>query len=201
MTRKLIAILRGITPQEAVDVASAILAAGITRIEVPLNSPDPFESIRRMGASLGERGTFGAGTVVTPAEVEAVATAGGEFIVSPNADAAVIRATKARGLGSYPGVFTASEAFAALQSGADALKVFPAGVMGSGGVKALRAVLPPGTEVYAVGGASAETFGDWLAAGVDGFGIGSALYAPGVGADDAGRRAAEIVAAWDAAHG
>ena len=180
MSRRLIAILRGVTPERAVETAEAIVAAGIDWIEVPLNSPEPLRSIAAMQAALGDRARIGAGTVLTPEEVRAVADTGATFIVSPNADPRVIARTKALGLGSYPGVFTPTEAFAALAEGADALKIFPAGAFGRDGLKALRAVLPRGTLVYAVGGVGPADFAGWCAAGADGFGLGSSLFQPGL---------------------
>jgi 2-dehydro-3-deoxyphosphogalactonate aldolase len=201
MTRNLIAILRGIRPEEAVAIGETLLAAGIDRIEVPLNSPEPLKSIAAMQAALGDRARIGAGTVLAPEEVRAVAATGASFIVSPNADPRVIHRTKELGLASYPGVFTASECFAALQAGADALKIFPAGIMGPAGVAALRAVLPPATEIYAVGGAGPADFPAWLAAGCTGFGLGSALYKAGWPAARVTEAARAAVAAWDAAHG
>ncbi|MFN0116268.1 MAG: 2-dehydro-3-deoxy-6-phosphogalactonate aldolase [Paracoccaceae bacterium] len=201
MSRALIAILRGITPPEAVAAARALIGAGIDRIEVPLNSPDPFTSISEMALAFGEGALIGAGTVLTAGDVDRVARAGGRLVVSPNCDAGVIRATKAAGMQSWPGVLTPSECFAALAAGADGLKIFPAGMMGTEGLKAIRAVLPKGTQVYAVGGAGPENFALWRAAGADGFGIGSALYKPGMSADEIGARAAQIVAAYDSAMG
>jgi 2-dehydro-3-deoxyphosphogalactonate aldolase len=201
MTRKLIAILRGLEPAEASAVGEALASAGITRIEVPLNSPDPLRSIAALQQALGPRAEIGAGTVLEPEEVRAVAAAGGRFIVSPNCNPRVIARTKDLGLGSYPGVFTASECFTALAAGADALKIFPAGVMGQSGVSALRAVLPPATELYAVGGVAAADFAGWLAAGIDGFGLGSSLFKPGWPAARVAGEARAAVAAWDAAHG
>ena len=174
--RPLIAILRGLTPAEAVAVTGAILDAGITRIEVPLNSPDPLQSISAMVNAFGRQAEIGAGTVLTVEEVDAVAQIGGHFIVSPNMVTAVIEHTKTLILQSFPSVFTPSECFAALATGADGLKIFPASMMGPSGVKAIQAVLPPATEVYAVGGAGPENFAEWRAAGATGYGIGSALY-------------------------
>lgn len=197
--RPLIAILRGITPGEAGPIARALAEVGILRIEVPLNSPSPLDSIRAMIAAVGDGAAIGAGTVLTPEDVRAVAETGARFVVSPNTDATVISETKRLGLSSYPGAFTPSECFAALKAGADGLKIFPAALMGPAGLSALRAVLPAGTRVYAVGGAGANDFAAWLAAGADGFGLGSALYKPGLGADEVAARARAIVAAYDAA--
>ena len=201
MTRPIIAILRGLDPARAVATGEALVAAGITRIEVPLNSPEPLRSIAALQGALGERAQIGAGTVLAPEEVRAVAGTGASFIVSPNADTRVIARTKELGLASYPGVFTATECFAALAAGADALKIFPASVLGRAGLTAIRAVLPQGTGLYAVGGVGPRDFADWRAAGIDGFGLGSALFKPDWTPERVVDAARAAVAAWDATLG
>ena len=195
--RKIIAILRGITPIEAVPISEALIDAGITAIEVPLNSPDPFTSIKMMVDAFGQSALIGAGTVLTPDDVQRLHQIGAGMVVSPDCNPRVIVATKKLGMQSFPGVMTPTECFTALRNGADGLKLFPGSLIGPEGLMAIRAVLPADTQTYAVGGASADNFADWFAAGVDGFGIGSALYKPGFTIDDITARATEIVAAYD----
>lgn len=175
----LVAILRGIRPDEAEGVGAALAGGGFSIIEVPLNSPDPMASIKALSRHYGSRVLIGAGTVTTPEEVAAVAAAGGRLIVTPHADPAIVRAAKEQGLIAVPGFFTPGEAFALLAAGADALKLFPAEAASPAVLRALLAVLPKGTSVLPVGGMDATTIPAWRAAGAAGFGIGSALYKPG----------------------
>ncbi|MEM7424272.1 MAG: 2-dehydro-3-deoxy-6-phosphogalactonate aldolase, partial [Pseudomonadota bacterium] len=175
MSRPIVAILRGVRPDEVATIGAALIGAGIDRIEVPLNSPEPLESIAILSKSFGAQSLIGAGTVLTAREVDDVAQAGGRLIVSPNFDPDVVARAKALDMISLPGVFTASECFAALKQGVDGLKIFPAFQMGSTGLKALRDVLPAKAPVFAVGGVGAPDFAEWRAAGADGFGIGGAL--------------------------
>jgi len=192
----LIAILRGVMPDEAVAIGESLIEAGFRVLEVPLNSPEPLESIRRLSAAFGDRARIGAGTVLNVQQVRDVAAAHGTLIVSPNASPNVIRATKAAGLWSAPGVATPTEGFAALDAGADMLKLFPAEQIGPGVVKAWRAVFPRDVPLLPVGGITPENMRDFVAAGADGFGLGSALYKPGLGPGDAGRAADAFVAAY-----
>ena len=179
----LVAIIRGVTPDEADAIGEAIVDAGIAIIEVPLNSPQPLKSIERLAKRIGDRALVGAGTVLKPQQVAEVRSAGGELIVSPNTNIDVIAATAAAGVVSCPGYFTPSEAFAALDAGAHALKLFPAEAATPAVVKAQRAVLPREVPLLVVGGVKAEAMADWLAAGADGFGLGSGVYKPGQSAE------------------
>jgi 2-dehydro-3-deoxyphosphogalactonate aldolase len=198
MSRPIIAILRGVNPAEAVGIAGVILAAGIDKIEVPLNSPSPFDSINAIVKVYGDQALIGAGTVLTTAQVKQVRSAGGQLVVSPNCDPAVIAATIAEGMQSWPGVFTPSEALAALQAGATGLKLFPGDMAGPKGLKAMRAILPFGTQVYAVGGTAPDNFSKWIEASADGFGLGSAIYKPGDTSETVAAKAQAIVTAFDA---
>lgn len=175
----LIAILRGLTPDEAIPVADALYEGGVRCVEVPLNSPQPLQSIAAIRREYDGRMFVGAGTVLTVTDVADVVAADGAFVVSPNTDASVIAATKSAGLVSLPGFFSPSEGFAALAAGADGLKLFPADHAGPAYVKALKAVLPPAAPLFAVGGVDESRFGAYLAAGAAGFGLGSTLYKPG----------------------
>lgn len=199
MTRNLIAILRGVTPAEVVDHAATLIGAGITVVEVPLNSPDPWDSIARLLDRFGDRARIGAGTVLSTTDVERLARMGAHLVVSPDCNTGVIAATRAAGMESWPGVMTPSECFAAIRAGATGLKVFPAALIGPAGLSAIRAVLPPLLPVYAVGGAGPENFAAWRAAGAAGFGIGTALYRPGQAVERTREAATRIVAAYDAA--
>ena len=199
MQRELIAILRGIEPNEVHDITQVLIDAGITKIEVPLNSPQPFQSIEKMVNSFGLYATIGAGTVLHLDQVKTLAEIGCQMVISPNADPDVIRASKTAGLLSYPGVFTPTECFSALNNGADGLKFFPAFKLGLDGFQALKAVLPKSAKTYAVGGVGAPDFKAWKAAGVTGFGVGSNLYKPGMSVADIASNAATLVAAYDAA--
>ena len=195
--RDIIAILRGVSPSEAVAVCTALVEAGITLIEVPLNSPEPLKSIDAAAKALGGRAEIGAGTVLSVAAVDAVHAAGGTFIVSPDTNEAVIGRTRELGMASYPGVFSPTDAFKAIHAGATGLKFFPAEVLGTKGIKAMKAVLPPDLKLYAVGGANPENFREYFDAGCAGFGLGSYIYKPGMSIDDIASRARAAVKAFD----
>ena len=201
MSRPLIAILRGVTPLEVSAITGELIEAGITRIEVPMNSPSALRSIEILAKAYSDVAQIGAGTGLSVETVIDVVKAGGKLIVSPNTDTNVIAATKLAGLDSYPGVMTPTECFAALGAGADGLKIFPASLLGTHGLKVIRAVLPTGTQVYAVGGADHTNFAEWMNASADGFGIGSALYKPGFTEGDVSTRAKAMVEAFDRAKG
>lgn len=191
----LVAILRGVRPDEVEPIGDALVEAGFTIIEVPFNSPDPLDSIARLARRLDGRAIIGAGTVLRPEQVADVQAAGGNIIVSPNANPRVIAAATAAGLASLPGIATPTEAFAALDAGATALKLFPAEASTPGVLKAMRAVLPPAIRVLPVGGIAPDTMAPWLQAGAAGFGLGSALYAVGRGAAEVGQKARAFVTA------
>jgi 2-dehydro-3-deoxyphosphogalactonate aldolase len=192
----LVAILRGITPEESPPVLAALIDAGFLLIEAPLNSPRPFETIRLMRAAAPSDTLIGAGTVTSPEEVEAIAEAGGDLVISPHCNVHVVAAAKRRGLVAIPGVATPSEAFAALGAGADALKAFPAEMIAPAVIKAWRAVIPAEVAILPVGGITPQSMADYVAAGASGFGLGSALFKPHDGAQKVGANAAAFVAAW-----
>jgi len=191
----LIAIIRGVTPDEAVDIGGALIEGGIRIIEVPLNSPEPLKSIERLASRFGEQVSVGAGTVLNPEQVQQVRDAGGRLIVSPNMSPAVIRATAEAGVVSCPGIFTPTEAFTALEAGAHTLKLFPAEAATPKVVKALRAVLPSDVSLVVVGGVGPDSIPSWLEAGANGFGLGSGLYKPGQNAADTLTKARAYAAA------
>lgn len=193
----IIAILRGVRPSEVLDIGTALHAAGIRIVEVPLNSPDPFVSIAALADHFKGRMVVGAGTVLDPASAEKLQLAGGTISVSPDCNPAVIAHAVELGLVPLPGVFTPTEAFAAIRAGASHLKLFPAEAASPITVKAWKAVLPKHVAIYAVGGVTPANMQSWADAGCSGFGIGSNIYKPGMTADDAGRNAAAFVAAWN----
>ncbi len=201
--RKLVAILRGIQPHEVPDIVSGLIESGFRAIEVPLNSPDPFRSIEaavRAGEPLTPGSCLiGAGTVLSSEDARRVKSCGGNLVVSPNVDPAVIGETVSSGMVSLPGVFTASEALLAVASGATALKFFPASILGAGGIRAIQAVLPDDTEVCAVGGVGLEDFPIYMKVGISAFGLGSVLYAPSMSADDVIHNARAVIEAYDLA--
>lgn len=192
----LIAILRGLKPSEAVAIAGVLHEAGLTCLEVPLNSPEPLKSIAAIREAFADTLYVGAGTVLSAEDVTNVAASGAQFIVSPNVNTDVIAAAKRHGMQSMPGFFTATEALAAAAAGADALKLFPADSANASHLKALKAVLPKSLPVFAVGGISAANMWDWLAAGAAGFGVGGALYTPGDSPRTVARKASEMIASF-----
>lgn len=201
MRYPLVAILRGLRPEETQDVVSGLIDCGFTAIEIPLNSPDPFQSIE-IAAKLAPEGVLiGAGTVLTVEDVSRLDGAGGRLMVSPNVEPDVIVAARERGMVTLPGVFTPTEALAAARAGATGLKFFPANVLGPAGISAIRAVLPKDLVIAAVGGVGDENFADYVAAGITAFGLGSSLYKPGMSASDVRQRAVRTLAAYDAACG
>lgn len=191
----LVAILRGVHRDEVVAIGAALETAGIAIVEVPLNSPQPLDSISRLAERFGERLLIGAGTVLRPERVADIAAAGGRLIVTPHADPAIVRAAKQNGLIAIPGFFTPTEAFALLDAGADALKLFPAEAASPSVLKALLAVLPADVPILPVGGIGTDNMASWIAAGAAGFGIGSAIYRPGDSADAVGDKAGRLLAA------
>ena len=197
MTRQIIAILRGVKPSEANEVCEVLIGAGITIIEIPLNSPDPLVSIANAAKTFIGQAEIGAGTVLSTDDVEDVKAAGGQLIVSPDTNEAVIGRTVALGMKSYPGVFTPTDAFKAIRAGATGLKFFPAEVLGSKGIKAMRAVLPREIPLYAVGGAAPDNFREYFEAGCAGFGLGSYIFKPGMSLEEIGARARAAVSAYD----
>ena len=201
LKRNIVAILRGLAPHEARDVGRAVFEAGIEAIEVPLNSPEPFRSIETIAGDLPDTALVGAGTVLDPADVDRLAAVGGKLLVAPNVDAAVLGRAAELSLVTMPGVFTPTEAFAAIRAKASALKFFPASALGPKGIAAIGAVLPKDVVVGVVGGVSEVDFADYAKIGVRTFGLGSSLYKPGMSAADVGARAVAAVAAWDKVFG
>jgi 2-dehydro-3-deoxyphosphogalactonate aldolase len=198
LKRGLVAILRGLRPDEALEVGHAVHEAGIEAIEVPLNSPDPFRSIELLVGKLPKSALLGAGTVLTAEDVDKLNDAGGRLLVSPNIDADVMRQAGKYGMVTMPGVFTPTEAFLAIKLGASALKFFPASVLGAKGISAIKAVLPKDAGLGAVGGVSDKDFADYAKVGVTVFGLGSSLYAAGMTAEEVSKRARAAVSAYDA---
>ena len=192
----LVAILRGVTPDEVLGIGRALVDAGFSIIEVPLNSPHPLESVRLLSDAFGDSVLVGAGTVMSTEQVRHVADAGGKLIVMPHGDATVVRAAKAMGLACVPGIATPTEGFAALANGADALKLFPAELISPAALRAMRSVFPADTRFLPVGGITPHTMGDYVAAGAAGFGLGSALYKRGDAASTVAANARAFVSEW-----
>ncbi len=199
MTYPLVAILRGLRPEETENVVGKLIEAGFTAIEIPLNSPDPFRSIETAAKLAASDCLIGAGTVLTVEDVMRLDRAGGRLMVSPNVVPDVIKTARARGMVTLPGVFTPTEALAAVQAGATGLKFFPASVLGPAGINAVRAILPKDLMIAAVGGVSEANFADYLSAGITAFGLGSSLYRPGMSADAVFERATLTIQAYTAA--
>jgi 2-dehydro-3-deoxyphosphogalactonate aldolase len=199
LRRSLVAILRGVGPDEIEPIAAALIEEGFEALEIPLNSPEPFVSIGKAARLAPQSCLVGAGTVLEVADVDRLADVGGRLMISPNVEPAVIARAGEKGVVSMPGVFTATEALLAARSGASALKFFPASVLGPGGIKAVRAVLPPELEIGAVGGVSEADFENYAAAGIRTFGLGTSLYRPGMSVDEVRARARASIAAYDAA--
>ncbi|PTM98405.1 2-dehydro-3-deoxy-6-phosphogalactonate aldolase [Mycoplana dimorpha] len=201
MKRPLIAILRGLKPTETEGVVAALIEAGFTAIEIPLNSPEPFRSIEIAVKMAPEECLIGAGTVLTTEDVERLDAVGGRLMVSPNVEPAVISLAAAKGMVTMPGVLTPTEALSAARAGASGLKFFPASVLGPAGIQAIRAVLPPDLEIAAVGGVSEKNFADYARVGIRSFGLGSSLYQPGLPAADVAHRARDTIEAYDRVYG
>jgi 2-dehydro-3-deoxyphosphogalactonate aldolase len=195
--RQIIAILRGLTPPEAINVCRVLCDAGITMIEVPFNSPEPLKSIEAAAKAFSGRAEIGCGTALSVEDVENTRAAGGSFVVSPDTNEDVIRQTRDLGMSSYPGVFTPTDAFRAIRAGATGLKFFPAEVLGPKGIRAMKAVLPKDLPLFAVGGASPDNFREYFEAGCAGFGLGSYIFKPGMDLGEIDRRARAAVAAYD----
>lgn len=197
MSRNIIAILRGIKPEEVLDIVHVIVDSGITQVEVPLNSPRAFESIELIRDEFKGSIQFGAGTVTDVEQVEILSRIGVDFIISPNFEYSVVKATKEAGILSYPGVITPTECFSALNSGADGLKFFPASLLGEANLIAIKAVLPSNIPIYMVGGVGPENFSSWFKAGASGFGIGSGIYKAGESASAVAKKAESIILSYD----
>ncbi len=201
MSRPIIAILRGLKPEETEAVVGTLIETGFTAIEIPLNSPDPFRSIATAVKMAPEGCLIGAGTMLTVADVDRLADVGGRLMVSPNVEPAVISHAASKGMVTMPGVFTPTEALAAARAGATGLKFFPASVLGPAGIQAMRAILPPELEIAAVGGVSEKDFADYAKVGVRSYGLGSSIFKPGMSAAEVGARARATIEAYDAAYG
>ncbi|NLS00310.1 2-dehydro-3-deoxy-6-phosphogalactonate aldolase [Rhizobium sp. P38BS-XIX] len=201
MKRPLIAILRGIKPEETADIVGTLIETGFRAIEIPLNSPEPFRSIETAAKMAPADCLIGAGTVLTVEDVDRLDAAGGKLLVTPNVEPAVISRARDKGMVTMPGVFTATEALLAARAGATGLKFFPAGVLGASGITAIRAVLPPELVIAAVGGVSDKNFADYTKAGILAFGLGTSLYKPGMTAAEVAERAKATIYAYDVAIG